>query len=615
MASESLSEIVECRVHPAIGILRVGNSPSEWFIGPEVPGSHPQPEGGFKDSLGRIKRQAARFRVFGYDRDGQVVCELTSETAQVEWRVELANKKAAWYQWRFAPDIPEAKGELDHPRSRGPIHMARRNAGADDRRSLMIEPGPRSIAGRAANVGGGERRYAFDSGTFQGIPVDLGELRTDDAGRLIVLGGLGRSESSIPGQTIRNRVNNNDWFDDISDGPVDVAVTLPDGRRLQARSGWAVCAPPNYGPGVRSVVTAYDLVAEVAVGMDPSLDVAQPSFWRHIAPLFQAFGENQWVNAGFLRDFGWAAGENPFSPQAIERWSRPTAEDLAARQDLFLRFRRADYTTMRFDDLPQVYGDGTDFPAKDPRQWLAVTRLQYRRLQQWADGDFIADEPWPGSIDDVPVEQQAAALDEAALEHCIGGSFNPGHELPFCIRQPMLYASPFRFRRRGAAEPAASRSRSAAAALREPDYGPLLDSQITLAPNGPLRATEAGDLTRWMPLPWQADAASCGSAFEPQLDPFLPTFWPARLPNEVLAWQTYLRIIDPDVPAAEREQLFRNRAGFFRSLPSGFLAALNVFNEDWSRFGILTAQPNPRDDAELPEKLLVETGNDHVGGD
>lgn len=613
MGIDNLNDVVSCRVHPAIGVLRIGNSPDELFIGPEVPGTHPQPEGGFKDSLGRIKRQAARFRVFGYDRNGKVVAELTAESAQVEWRVELANKKAAWYRWRFAPDIPEAKGELDHPDSRGPIQMRLRNEAAADRAALRIQPGRRTIRGAAVNVQGGDRAYAFDTGRFQRIAVNLGELRTDAAGRLLVLGGLGRSESSIPGQTIRDRLNNNDWFDDTSDGPVEATVTLPDGRRLEAEPSWAVCAPPNYGPGVRSVVTAFDLVEDVAVQLEPSREELQPLFWRHIAPLFQAFGENQWVNAGFLRDFGWSADPNPFSSASIERWSQPDAAELSARQDLFLRFRPADYSTMRFEELPQVYGDGTDFPAKDPRQWLAVTPLQYRRLRKWADGDFLPGERWPDTFEAVPLDQQPAALDEAALEHCIGGSFNPGHELPFCIRQPMLYSAPFRLRRRGSTNAAPGRSRMRAAQKREPDYGPLLDSKITLASNGPLSATEPGDLTRWMPLPWQADAATCGSAFQPQLDPFLPTFWPARLPNEVLAWQTYRRIIDPDTPALEREQLFLNRAEFFRSLPGGFLSVLNVFNDQWASFGVLSVQPGLGDESKLPGKFLVETGNTHAG--
>src|ERR1051325_4316727 len=61
---QDLAAIERVVIHPAIGIARVGNSPDEWFLGPEVPGPHPIPRGGFKDSAGRIKRQAARFRLY-----------------------------------------------------------------------------------------------------------------------------------------------------------------------------------------------------------------------------------------------------------------------------------------------------------------------------------------------------------------------------------------------------------------------------------------------------------------------------------------------------------------------------------------------------------------------
>ena len=55
------------RIHPAIGIARLGNSEDDGFIGPEVPGVYQFPEGGYRDSEGRLRRQGARFRVFGYD--------------------------------------------------------------------------------------------------------------------------------------------------------------------------------------------------------------------------------------------------------------------------------------------------------------------------------------------------------------------------------------------------------------------------------------------------------------------------------------------------------------------------------------------------------------------
>ena len=89
----------------------MGNSPNEHFLGPEVPGVYPQPGGGFKDAAGRIKRQAARFRIFGLDANGNVVRELTAADGDITWTVQLANKKAAWYNFDLAFDIPEAMGQ------------------------------------------------------------------------------------------------------------------------------------------------------------------------------------------------------------------------------------------------------------------------------------------------------------------------------------------------------------------------------------------------------------------------------------------------------------------------------------------------------------------------
>lgn len=58
------------KIFPPIGIARVGNSPDEFFYGPEVPGRAPAPDGGFKDREGRVKRQAARFRIYAIGERG-----------------------------------------------------------------------------------------------------------------------------------------------------------------------------------------------------------------------------------------------------------------------------------------------------------------------------------------------------------------------------------------------------------------------------------------------------------------------------------------------------------------------------------------------------------------
>lgn len=79
-----LSWVRRAEIHPAIGFARLGNSPDEYFVGPEIPGVAPRPEDGrFKDAHGRIRRQAARFRCYGFDDTGTRHVELTGLTGQV----------------------------------------------------------------------------------------------------------------------------------------------------------------------------------------------------------------------------------------------------------------------------------------------------------------------------------------------------------------------------------------------------------------------------------------------------------------------------------------------------------------------------------------------------
>ena len=94
-----MTTITTIKIHPAIGFARIGNSPTGFFIGPECPGVHTRPKGGYKDAQGRIKRQAARFRLFGYNKKGKLVKEITAADANIEWTVHLANGKAAWNQF------------------------------------------------------------------------------------------------------------------------------------------------------------------------------------------------------------------------------------------------------------------------------------------------------------------------------------------------------------------------------------------------------------------------------------------------------------------------------------------------------------------------------------
>jgi hypothetical protein len=76
--SDRKPQIVSVAIYPGIGVARLGDSPEGWFMGPEAPGEVPGGEPGFrfKDDEGRIKRQAARFRIYGLDAEGRAVREI-----------------------------------------------------------------------------------------------------------------------------------------------------------------------------------------------------------------------------------------------------------------------------------------------------------------------------------------------------------------------------------------------------------------------------------------------------------------------------------------------------------------------------------------------------------
>jgi hypothetical protein len=145
-----------------------------------LPWERPDPPGGFKDGQCRVKRQAVRFRLFAYN-DDNTVQEITDPVAEISWTVHLVNKKAVT-----------------------------RNAGSAA--NLTIDPGPRVTTSP-------NQRLVFDNGqiTLPGastVSVPLGEIRTDDANHLLVLGGFGKSDSPT-NKPITEFYDNEGWYDDI----------------------------------------------------------------------------------------------------------------------------------------------------------------------------------------------------------------------------------------------------------------------------------------------------------------------------------------------------------------------------------------------------------------
>ena len=579
--------VVKAAIHPSVGVARVGDSWDGWFLGPEVPDPLPAPPGSHRDAAGALKRQAARFRVYGLNAAGEAVAELTAGDAEIAWTVHLANKKAAWFQFQLAQDIPEA--------ATTPPQLLR-NASVADRAGLVIDPGPRRVSGRDR---GDRPEWEFDGGRFMGKPVYLGELRTDGEGRLIVLGGRGVS-ASYDGSRAVTFANNEAWHDDVSDGPVTAEVRYG-GRRLDVAPAWVVVAPPNYAPLQKSVRTMWDVMRDVAVAAGTLRAPARPSFERDIRPVFERLTRLQWVNAGFAAAFGWGAAHDFTRPEWLEKLSSDGPAHAELRRTLHNQFRDFDRDSNSPVPWPWLYGDAVAIPPADtPRQHCALTDTQLRMLGQWAAGDFDADhapgrEP-PRSLDQVPVAQQPGTLDRASLEFCLADAFHPGCEMTWTMRMPRLYMAPYRVKH-------------APPGWREPQYGAAFNQSMLHASHGPLDGQVPGGLTRWMAVPWQTDTASCRSGYSKQYDPNVPTFWPARVPNQVLSEDEYEVVMDSGRPLGERLAAFAHRVAWLAPVQQStdYFDQINAFIERFGRMGVVETREGPRGDPAFPAAMEVES--------
>lgn len=289
------------RIHPAIGIARIGDSPDEFYIAPETPAAMPiacdsagnplvSPDGTsvqrvttFKDKEGRVKRQAARFQIYVYDDESPQGRPLEigapirgggnqGTLTDIQWRVYLANKKSAWYQFN---QLEGEHGYLaGHPLRNPSI------TDPDARQRLIIDPGPQVVdkAHRTATfdrTANGLYAATFPPRSLDPRDIDtLGELRTDDSGRLLVLGGHGHAGSMLTGFSqprIDHYANNDGWFDDTSDGPVMARLVMFSEEVGRTRfidveyPAWVVAGYPAYVPQILDMVTADDVIEDTCI--------------------------------------------------------------------------------------------------------------------------------------------------------------------------------------------------------------------------------------------------------------------------------------------------------------------------------------------------------------
>lgn len=471
------------RIHPAIGIARLGNS-DESFIGPEVPGVAPLGSGPYKDQQGRILRQAARFRVFSYTfgDDGSLLSTNEVQAEKVEWTVQLCNRKA---------DAPMFSVGID------PADLPLRNADVEDRATLVIDSGP--VVAR----GPGSATETL-GGQFLGTAVALGEMRVDDAGHLVVIGGKGNSFSVADNPRLRHPINNDTWCDDTCDGPVRARLLFPDGTEVEASAAWVVVAPPDYSPQMHHLTTLWDIAEQTAKLFNTTASsepAPRVSFTRDVLPILERTVKLQWTSSLVRGVHGRGSTVNFLEPVMLARLADNSGAVRADRERIFASLRSPDPNSATGGNMPRLEEGVNPFGAEPRSSQATLTPIQYEKMRLWQQGDFLSDwgdEPAPLSrLEDAPAALRGELLDRAALEACVGPPFAPGIEVSAIIGRQEIYNEPFRI---------------------SPDL-------------------IAGSLTAHLALPWQADFWDCSQQY-----------WPSQRPGSVSRdGQSFSVWLDQDV--------------------------------------------------------------------
>lgn len=547
-------------IGPSIGIARVGNSPDSFYIAPDaisglpyecdvtghvqVSGGQPVPVKQFKDAQGRIRRQAALFRVYRVESGKPAVEVTVSDPAvkQISWTAHLANKKACWY------NFAELEGNLlygsaNSYKNKGIQFRNAAKTSAQDRQKLIIDPGPRTIsgAGQKAEFSSSsvptDYPYASfpDKVTFGDQITSLGSMLTDDSDRLLLLGGFGKSGGDT---SITSFAGADTWHDDVSDGPVTCSLILATGETVEL-SAWCIVGSPKFVPEIANIVTLADTMYDTAVrNLNCAPDVFSngsfqksytANYERDILPILERPAAYRWVAN--------LPSMNSVSPPPFDARDNSAANERLRKAYLAL-FRAPSPSDQIGQASNELFAPSTSSSAGFPLvplnsgsnsvsnemidKFLTLTETQYFFLSQWAEGKFAVSTP--------PDQGIVLKLSEASLGNCVGGPFCPGIEVTWSTRNPKIYSDLYVLRHRHDED-----------WYRQHGLDPFEDETADT------QGCEPGDLTKRMAIPWQADFFQCSIQFinftNPKVNkgtgiPAPPTYyaywWPPQSPWQVI---------------------------------------------------------------------------------
>ncbi len=513
-----------------------------------------------RDKNQNLLRQAARFRIFAYDqeqkqypsndpgREVKIGDNVNGKTIKdILWMVHAANKKGNNYSITNTEGEEEGIVSYEHgntPPIRNPS-FGKDLALVERRQKLVIDPGPRVIK---ASSGGTETlafnattpsTYLNDSGQIEGqanypvsFPSDhftllnplgdidtLGEITIEKGtGRLIFIGAYGKTsciKTDGKPASLSDPIDNNGWFDDTSDGPVDAVIVFGDATTASVVGGWVVTTDPGYAPQTRNVVSTWDDAYSTWIenlGLIPGM--------------YSAGKYNNSFKASFDSDV-----LSVFHGAFLQRWNTNLPSGGIKGHDYIMSIKPSDDPKKKIPDFKSLIRDPNiaaenDEGVKMPlalgdamKSFLSVTPTQYFLLNQWYAGQ---------SVDAAVALGAGEKLDKVVLENCLGGRYSPGIDLTFIVRDVNFYKQNWK----GVIGPFRVNGQKLNYATAQKDQPFLQVGYI------PLRtaAVEPGDLCKFMSLPWHTDYNSCAT-HEPDPNPSenntLYWSWPAQRPVNV----------------------------------------------------------------------------------
>jgi hypothetical protein len=580
------SQVDHVTIFPRIGFARVGNSFQQdygkgWYYAPEIPGRFDEPEGGYKDAAGNVKRQAARFRAYAFDNEGHAIYEIIKDDGfELEWTIQVANKKPSWYVFMGSEDT--GAFQPGYRTLRNPTVQP--DIPPDQRTKLIVDSGVHTINSSSSEAPQPLQGEFFGS-KDKPTTIYLGEASTDDQGRLVVKAGRGKSMSIAQEgdeyPLILTDFDSPDWIDDTCDGWITVKVTHKDSGTIwkSVVKARVIGTTPKFVAGVYAPTTLYDLMEEIyererRKAEGEKYTVGEVGWYAHIWPLLQRPPLLSWVNVQANGGHGPNGPGNFFD----DRWQKSLSDKTVFESDSIrkgvLGRMRLPSTNGKYDQaragqaypyfMPWLSGDGGRTTAGNASTFTSVTELQYDRLHAWAEGNFRKPanppEPFPDDFEDIHIRGQPAALNRASLEATIGAPLYPGIEmswnaelsetynlkLPFCIREDV----------------------------------------------------QPGDLTKYLSLPWQSDFYMCRSYW-----------WPSARPDTIVTEKSYLNATK-SVAKEDVAKSLNNRVPWERGIHQNYtdvygdqpLFANTDMAQRWHKLGFIVQRPSFG-----PEPIFVET--------